>query len=166
MAYNLISKILCIFLMQAETVIFFVSVPLFQFDNQIHRLCILNALNTKQSFDIDNTNTTKFNEMSCDIRCRAHQRHITDFTKFYNIITDKTMSSFDQFQRSLTLANSALTCDQDTFTIYIHKHTMDGNTWCQLYTQPADNLSHKTGSCTLCHESRNIIFNCQIDHIL
>ena len=31
MAYNLISKILCIFLMQAETVIFFVSVPLFQF---------------------------------------------------------------------------------------------------------------------------------------
>ena len=40
MAYNLISKILCIFLMQAETVIFFVSVPLFQFDNQFRYMTL------------------------------------------------------------------------------------------------------------------------------
>ena len=72
--------------------------------------------------------------MTGNIRRRAYQSDITDFTQLYNIIAYKTMSSFDQFQRSLTLANSALTCDQDTFTIYIHKHTMDGNTWCQLYT--------------------------------
>ena len=166
MAYNLVSKIFCVLLMQSQTVVFFFFVPLFQFDNKVYRLGILNTLNTEQSLDIDDADATKFNEVTCDIRSRTYQCYITDFTKFYNIITDKTVSTFDQFQSSLTLTDPALTCDQDTFTIYIHKYAMDGNTRCKLYTKPADDLCHEAGCGALCHKCRNIIFNSKIDHIL
>ena len=64
MAYDLVSKILCILLMKSQTVVLLVSVPLFQLDNKIDRLGILNALNTKQGLYINNTNTTKLNKVT------------------------------------------------------------------------------------------------------
>ena len=119
--------------MKSQTVIFFISVPLFQFNNKVYRLGIFNTLNTKQSLNINNTYTTQFNEMSCNVRRRTYQGYITDFTKFNNIITYKTMTTFDQFQSSFTLTNSTFASDQDAFTIYIHKYTVNRDTWCKLY---------------------------------
>ena len=133
MAYDFISKILCVLFMKSQTVIFFISVPLFQFNNKVYRLGIFNTLNTKQSLNINNTYTTQFNEMSCNVRRRTYQGYITDFTKFNNIITYKTMTTFDQFQSSFTLTNSTFASDQDAFTIYIHKYTVNRDTWCKLY---------------------------------
>ena len=72
MAYDLVSKILRILLMKSQTVVLLVAVPLFQLDNKIDRLGILNTLNTKQGLHINNTNTTKLNKVTCDIRCRTN----------------------------------------------------------------------------------------------
>ena len=152
--------------MKSKPVIFFVPIPLFKFDNKVNRLCILNTLYTKQCLDINDTDTTKFNKMTGNIRCRSDQSNVTDFTKFYDIITYKTMTTLDQFQSGLALADSALTCNQDSFTINIDKYTMNGDTWCKLYTKPADDFSHKTGCCPLCHKCRYIIFDRHVDHIL
>ena len=152
--------------MKSETIIFFIAVPLFKFDDKINRLRIFNTFYTKQCLDINNTDAAKFDKMTGNIRCRAYQSDITDFTQLYNIIAYKTMSSFDQLQCSFTLTNTALSCDQNSFAINIYKHTMNGNTWSQLNTKPADNLCHQTGSGSLCNKCRHIVFDCHIDHIL
>ena len=143
MAHDLVSKVFGVFFMQTETVIFFVAVPLFQFDDKVYRLGILDALNTEQRLDIDDADASKLDEMSRDIRRRSDQSDVTYFTKFYNIITYQTVSTLDQLQCSLTLADAALTCDQDSFTIDIYQNSVDGNTWCKLYAQPADDLCHQ-----------------------
>ena len=152
--------------MKSQTVVFLISVPLLKLDNKIDRLGILNTLDTEQCFYIDDTDASKFDKMTCDIRCRTYQCHITDLTDLDNIITDKTMASLDQLQSSLALTDTALTCDQNSLAINIHQYTMNGNTRCKLYTKPADDLCHEAGSCSFCHECRNIIFNSQIDHVL
>ena len=69
MADHLIAQEFCILLGQSQTVVLLVAVPLFQLDNKIHRLGILNTLNTKQGLHINNTNTTKLNKVTCNIRC-------------------------------------------------------------------------------------------------
>ena len=53
------------------------------------------------------------------------------------------MSPTNQFQRSLTLSNTALTHDQYTFTVDIYQYTMNGNARCQLAGQKID--------CFRCH---------------
>ena len=63
MAYHLISKVLCILLMQSKTIVFLVSVPLLKLDHQIHRLSIFNAFYTKQGLNINNADTTQFNKI-------------------------------------------------------------------------------------------------------
>ena len=166
MAHDLVSKILGVLLMKSQTVILLVAVPLFQLNNQVYRLGILNALNTEQGLHINDTNTAKLNKMTCDIRCRTNQCNITYLTKLYNIITYKTVTTLDQLKGSLALADSTFTCDQDALAINIHKHTVNGNTRCQLNAQPTDDLSHQTGGGSLCHKCRNIVFVCKIDHIL
>ena len=75
MAYNLVSKILCIFLMKSQTVVFLISVPLLKLDNKIDRLGILNTLDTKQCFYIDDTDASKFDKMTCDIRWNLPVSH-------------------------------------------------------------------------------------------
>ena len=163
MAYNLVSKILWIFLMKSQTVVFLISVPLLKLDNKIDRLGILNTLDTEQCFYIDDTDASKFDKMTCDIRCRTYQCLITDLADLHNIIRHQTMASLNQLQSSLALTDTALTCDQNSLAINIHQYTMNGNTRCKLYTKPADDLCHEAGSCSFCHECRNIIFNSQID---
>ena len=108
MAHDLVSKVLGVFFMQTETVVFFVAVPLFQFDDKVNRLRILDALNTEQRLDIDDADATKLDEMTRDIRRRADQSDVTDFTQLYNIIAYQTVSTLDQLQCSLTLADAAL----------------------------------------------------------
>ena len=143
MAHDLVSKVFGVFFMQTETVIFFVAVPLFQFDDKVYRLGILDTLNTEQRFDIDDTDASKLDKMPRDVRRRSDQSDVTYFTKFYNIITYQTMPTLDQLQCSLTLADAALSCDQDPLTIDIYQNSVDGNTWCKLYAQPADDLCHQ-----------------------
>ena len=130
MAHDLVSKVFGVFFMQTETVIFFVAVPLFQFDDKVYRLGILDTLNTEQRFDIDDTDASKLDKMPRDVRRRSDQSDVTYFTKFYNIITYQTMPTLDQLQCSLTLADAALSCDQDPLTIDIYQNSVDGNTWC------------------------------------
>ena len=91
--------------MKSETIVFFIAVPLFKFDDKINRLRIFNTFYTKQCLDINNTNAAKFDKMTGNIRRRAYQSDITDFTQLYNIIAYKTMSSFDQLQCSSSAAS-------------------------------------------------------------
>ena len=152
--------------MKSQTIIFLISVPLLKLDNKVDRLGILNTLYTEQCFYIDDTDTTKFDKVTCDIRRRSYQRYIADLTDLNNIITDKTVATFNQLQSSLALTDSTLTSDQNSLAVNIHQYTMNRNARCKLYTQPAYDLSHKAGSCSFCHKCRNIIFNSQINHVL
>ena len=82
--------------MKSQTVIFLISVPLLKLDNKVDGLGILNTLYTEQCFYIDDTDTTKLNKMTCDIRRRSYQRYIADLTDLNNIITDKTVATLDR----------------------------------------------------------------------
>ena len=64
MADNLVSKELNILFFQAQTVVFFLFVPLFKLDNKVDRLGILYALDTKQRLDVDDTDTAQLDEMA------------------------------------------------------------------------------------------------------
>ena len=95
-----------------------------------------------------------------DIRCCTYQSIITDFADLYHVIRYKSVSSLDQLQGSLALTNTALTRDQDTFTIYIDQYTMYRNTWSQLDIEPSDDLCHKSRSRLLCQKYRHFILHC------
>ena len=68
MTGHFITKELGVFLIESQTVVLFVLVPLFQFDDQINALGLTDAFNTIQSLYINNTDTAKLNEMSGDLR--------------------------------------------------------------------------------------------------
>ena len=118
------------------TVVFFIFIPLFQLDDKIDGLGILNTLDTEQGLHIDDTDAAKLDKMPGDIR-RSIPPGSSSLTlaDLHHIITDKTMASLDQLQSSLALTDTALTCDQNTLAVNIHQYTMNGNTRCKLYTQ-------------------------------
>ena len=93
--------------MKSQTVVFFVSVPFFQFDHKVDGLGIFYTLYTKKGFYVNNTDTPKLNKVSCNIRSGAYQRHIADLSQFHHIVADKTVSPFDQFQGSLAFSYAA-----------------------------------------------------------
>ena len=95
--------------------------------------------------------------MSCNIRCRTHQCLITDLADLNYIICHQTMTSLNQFQSGLAFTDPTLTHDQDAYTIYIHKYSVNWNAWSKLHIQPADQLTHKRGSLFAGSEHRNII---------
>ena len=64
MTGHFITKELGVFLVESQTVVLFVLVPLFQFDDQINALGLTDAFNTIQSLHINNTDTAKLDEMS------------------------------------------------------------------------------------------------------
>jgi len=68
MTGHFITKELGVFLIESKTVVLFVLVPLFQFDDQINALGLTDAFNTIQSLHINNTDTAKLDEMSGDLR--------------------------------------------------------------------------------------------------
>ena len=47
MAYNAVAEELGVFFLKSESVVFFVLIPLFLFDEQVNGLCIFHALHTK-----------------------------------------------------------------------------------------------------------------------
>ena len=100
--------------------------------------------------------------MSCNIRCRSNQCLITDSANLYDIVTDKTVSTFNQFQCSFTLTDSTFTHDQHTDTVYINQHTMNRNAWCKLHIQPSDDLCCKFRCLLLCLEYRDICLFCHL----
>ena len=104
--------------------------------------------------------------MPCDIRCCTHQSIIADSADFYHIITDQTMTSLNQLQSCLTFTNTTFSCNQHTDTIYIHQHTMNGNTRCKLYIQPAYYFCHECGGYLFCDKYRNISFFCFLHQYL
>ena len=125
MAYYLVAKELCILFFQSEPVILFLSAPVFQRDHQIDILRLSDTLHTKHRLNIYDTDSPKFDEMSCNIRCRTHQCLITDLADLNYIICHQTMTSLNQFQSGLAFTDPTLTHDQDAYTIYIHKYSVN-----------------------------------------
>src|SRR5699024_6624683 len=119
MAYDFISEKFCIFLFQSKTVVLPVLVPLFHIDHEIDRLCLSDALYTKQTLDIDNTDSAKLDKMSGDIGSFSNQSIFADFPDFNNIVCHKTMAAVNQFQCCFTLSDTALTHHQNTNSISI-----------------------------------------------
>src|SRR5699024_9302573 len=68
MTYDLVPQIFRIFLVKSQTVIFLISVPFLQLNDQIHRLGIFHTFHTKKRFYINDTDTAEFNKMTGNIR--------------------------------------------------------------------------------------------------
>src|SRR5699024_10020623 len=66
-AHNFISKELCIFLFQSQTVVFFISAPVLQRNDKIDILCIPDTLYTEHGSDINDADSAQFDKMLCDI---------------------------------------------------------------------------------------------------
>ena len=158
MADNSVSKKFCIFLLQTKSVVFFLSAPVFQSNDQIDILCFSYALYTEHRLYIHDSDTTQLDKMSCDIRCRTNQCIVTDFADLNHIIRHKTMSTLDQFKSCFALTDSTFSHDQNSDTIYVNKHSMNGNARSKFYIKPTDQFSHKGGCLLTCTEYRNIIF--------
>ena len=164
MADNLVSKELNILFFQAQTVVFFLFVPLLELDDKIDGLGIFYALDTKQCLDVDDTDTAQLDKVTRDIRCRSDQRNVADTADFNHIITDETMASFDQLQCSLALSDSALAHDQNALAEYIDQHAVDGDHRGKLDIQPADDFSHENGSRFVYRKGRYLITIAQIQN--
>ena len=111
--------------------------------DQVDALCMLDTLYTEHTLDIDNSDSSKLDKMSRNIRCRSYKCLITDSADFNYIITDKTVSTFDQLQSRLTLTKATVSGNHDTLTIYVQQNRMNGNTRCKLHMQPLYNLMHE-----------------------
>ena len=135
MTNNFIAQDFLILFFQSQTIILTLTIPLFQFDDQADALTFFNTLNTIQCLNINDTDTSQLNKISCDIRRCTNQLIIVGFFDLNHIIGYKAVSSLNQFQSRLTLTDTAFAGDQDAFTEYIHKYTMDGDSRCQFYLQ-------------------------------
>ena len=68
MADDLITQKFRVLLFQSKTIVFFFPIPLFQLDDQIDGLRILDALNAEQRLYINDSDTAQLDKMPCDIR--------------------------------------------------------------------------------------------------
>ena len=68
MTYHFIAEELCILLLQAKAIILLVTIPLFQLDDQVNGLRILDTLHTEQCLDINDSDTAQLDKMTRDIR--------------------------------------------------------------------------------------------------
>ena len=82
---------------------------------------------------------------------------LIDLPDLHHIIRYQTVSSANQFQSGLTLTDSAVPCDHQSFPVYIHQHSVNGDTWCQLFTQSIDELCHKFRGLPARSQHRNAI---------
>ena len=120
MTYYLIAQIFDIFFFQSQAVIIRIFLPVFQFNNQINLLLFLDTLHTIQSLYIYDANAPQFNKMPGHFRRSSDQCMFIDLADFHHIIRYKTMSSFDQFECSLTFSDTTLTHDQKSFAVDIY----------------------------------------------
>ena len=91
---------------------------------------------------------------------------LVDLPDLYHVIRYQTMSSADQFQRCLTLSNTALTCNENTFTVNIDQYAVDRNARSQFFAQCVDQFCHKFRSGTSRSKYRNPIFLCDAQKLL
>ena len=104
---------------------------------------MLDTLYTEHTLDIDNSDSSKLDKMSRNIRSRTDQRLIRNLLDLYNIIRYKTMSTPNHLQSRLTLTKATVSGNHDTLTIYVQQNRMNGNTRCKLHMQPLYNLMHE-----------------------
>ena len=142
MADHLVAQKLRILLLQAQTVIFFILIPVLQLDDQVDGLGLFYALHTEQCLHIDDTDAPQLDEMSRDLRGRADELCLVDPADLHHIIGNQTVAPLDEFQRRLALTDTALTHDKDALAVYVHQHAVNGNTRRQLDAQPVDDLCH------------------------
>ena len=163
MADHPIPQILRIFLFQPQPVILLILIPLFQPDDKIYILRIPHAGNTKQRFNIHNTDTPQFYKMLRNIRRGTYQRLIADLAYLHHIIRHKAMPPLNKFQCCLRLSDTAFPRNQHPFAEHVHQHSMHRNTRSQFHIQPTDNLRHKCRSSLFSHQYRNLIGHCRFE---
>ena len=103
--------------------------------------------------------------MTRDIRGRSDQCGIGNLPDLDHIVRDETMTSLDQLQSSLALADAALAHDQDAFTVYVDQHPVNGDARSKLHIQPAQDLRDKRAGLPVCCKDRNVILHRQFQHI-
>ena len=68
MTCHFISKVFDILLFQSQAVIVIVFLPVFQLDDKIDVLFLLDTLNTIECLDIDDSDSAQFDKISRDVR--------------------------------------------------------------------------------------------------
>ena len=104
--------------------------------------------------------------MTGNIRCRTDQGFIADAADLDHIIADETVTALNQFQRCLTLADTALAHNQNTLAKYIDQYAVNADHRRHLDVQPADDLRHQIRSRLLRYHARNPIMVTQLQHFL
>ena len=106
MTNNFITKIFNIVFLKSHAVVFCIFFPICKLNNQINLLLFFYTFYTIQCFNIYNTNSTNFNKMTCNTRCRTYQSMLINFTNFHNIIGNQTMSPANKFQSCFALSDT------------------------------------------------------------
>ena len=155
-----VAEIFRVSLLKAETIVFLVLVPVLQTDDKVDGLGVPYGRSTEQCLDIDDSDTAQLDQMFGHIGRGTDQSILADLSKLHHIICYKTMSSLDQFQRSLGFTDTAFAGDQHTLAVYVNQYAVHGDTGSELYIQPSDGLCHENGGCLLRTEDRNSVRNC------
>ena len=73
----------------------------------------------------------------------ADEFRIRNLSDHYDIVTDKSVSSADQFQSSFGFADSALSQNQNTFTVYIDQNAVHRQAGSKFHTQITYYFDHE-----------------------
>ena len=119
MADNLVAEVLCVFLFEAETVVFRIFVPLSELDDKVDALSLFYARYTEQSLNVHDTDTTKFDEVLGGLGCGSDKCVFADFSDFYYVIGYETMASLDKLESCLGFTDTGLTDNQYAFAVNI-----------------------------------------------
>ena len=85
-ADHFISKEFRVLVFKTEAVIFLILIPLFEFDNHVDGLGVLDALDAKQGLYIDDADPAHLDQVSCDIRGRADKCLVADLADLHHIV--------------------------------------------------------------------------------
>ena len=165
MAYNLISQKFRILILQSQTIVFLILIPVLQLNYHVNILSILHAFYTKQRFYINNANSSQLNKMLGNIRRASHQSLIADLADLHNIICNQAVSTLNQLQGSLTFSNTALAHNQNALTKYVYQYAVNADAGRHLYLQPANHLCHQIRCALVGNHTRNLIVKTEILHI-
>ena len=162
MTYHINTQDVHMLILKTQAVIIVFLFPVFQFDDKIDLLALLDTLNTKKTLNIDDTDTTQFDQMLGDLRGTSQKSVGVSLSDLDHVICHQTMSSADQLQCSLALSDTAFSCDQKSFTIDIDQYTMNGRARCQKYIEFKDQLGHELGCPALGSQDRDLALMCNI----
>ena len=68
MTYDFIAEELCVLLLKSQTVILVILLPVFQLDDQIDLLLLLDSLDTEQRLHVNDADSAQLDKVTCDVR--------------------------------------------------------------------------------------------------